>query len=379
MSDMEKYSIGIGDRFGKEGKAQLMAVMEINRIGIPVTPIWNKSNREHLLTGTTPESVRKEADEVVSELGWKAPYYVDADHVNLNSVDAFIPFSDFFTLDVAEAIHPGSEQFEGTYGDALAMAAQLNDHIRKQRTDSILMEISMDEVDRPQTPDELYRILKGLTTQGFLPNTVAPRFTGKFPKGVDYIGNVDLFEFEFERDLEVIRRSVTELGYPAGLKLSLHSGSDKFSLYPVIRRLLKKHGAGIHVKTAGTTWLEEVIGLARSGREGLSLAKEIYSRGFRRFEEMTAPYSSVLQIDPRKLPDPAEVITWNSSRFRETLTHDAGCSLYNADFRQLVHVSYKVAAELGNEFLDALDYYRTPVEEQVYHNLLEKHLKPLFG
>ena len=92
----------------------------------------------------------------------------------------------------------------------------------------------------------------------------APKFTGRFNKGVDYVGDLVQFEREFNDDLCVIAHAVKQYGLPANLKLSVHSGSDKFSLYPAIRRALAKHGAGVHVKTAGTTWLEEVIGLAEA-------------------------------------------------------------------------------------------------------------------
>src|SRR5512136_503889 len=99
---LSKYSMGIGDRFARQGQAQLRAVMEAKKLGAEIIPVWNKSNREHLIVHTHPDSVRAEADAAVKALGWKAPYHVDADHIGLKTVDNFIKGSDFFTLDVAD-------------------------------------------------------------------------------------------------------------------------------------------------------------------------------------------------------------------------------------------------------------------------------------
>ena len=85
------------------------------------------------------------------------------------------------------------------------------------------------------------------------------------------------FEKEFNEDLAVIAFAIKQYGLPATLKLSVHSGSDKFSIYAPMRRALARFDAGLHIKTAGTTWLEEVIGLAEAGGDGLALAKEIYA------------------------------------------------------------------------------------------------------
>jgi len=104
MKLLEKYSMGIGDRFGRQGKAQLQAMRLAWEEGIQVVPIWNKSFREHSIIGTRPADVRAEADAAVKALGWEKGYYVDADHINFKNVKTFIECSDFFTLDVAEEI-----------------------------------------------------------------------------------------------------------------------------------------------------------------------------------------------------------------------------------------------------------------------------------
>jgi len=101
---LAKYSIGIGDRFGRQGAAQLQAVQKAKAAGVEITPVWNKSNREHQIIGTNPQATRQEADQAVVKIGWDGQYFVDADHVNRFNVDLFLPVSDFFTLDVADAI-----------------------------------------------------------------------------------------------------------------------------------------------------------------------------------------------------------------------------------------------------------------------------------
>jgi hypothetical protein len=101
---LEKYSLGVGDRFAHEGKPQLAACMRAAEEGVIVIPVWNKSNREHKTVGSEPSSTRAAADAAVRALGWTSSYYVDADHINLDTVDRFLPASDFFTIDVAHAI-----------------------------------------------------------------------------------------------------------------------------------------------------------------------------------------------------------------------------------------------------------------------------------
>ncbi len=403
----DKYSFGTGDRFGREGKAQLRAIEEINRLGFPVVPVWNKSNREHELTGSTPESVRQEADEAVKANGWTGNYYVDADHITLENVDKFLTSSDFYTIDVARYIGKPADsklksdflrryakpnlpdfaargtdfdlnRFADMYLSAIMEVKQVYDYILSKKSDGFITEISMDEVATAQSPLDLFYILMELKHLDIEPHTIAPKFTGLFPKGVDYEGDTELFAEEFELDVRILKAAANQLDFQQAIRLSIHSGSDKFSIYPFIRDLLSKHDAGIHVKTAGTTWLEEVIGLARGGGDGLRIAKEVYLQAINRFDEFSAPYLSVLHLDPEKLPPVKDVLTWSSSHFANTLIHDQNCRDYNPNFRQLIHIAYKAAAEMGTEFMDALDYYRDPIEEQVYTNLIDRHLRRLF-
>src|SRR5436309_11861186 len=104
MLTLEKYSLGVGDRFAHQAKAKLEACRMAAARGVEVVPVWNKSNREHLIVGSEPDSVRAAADSAVKALNWTRGYHVDADHINLGTVDRFIEGSDFYTLDVASAI-----------------------------------------------------------------------------------------------------------------------------------------------------------------------------------------------------------------------------------------------------------------------------------
>ncbi len=409
-----KYSFGIGDRFAHQGLAQLQAIIKAKEAGISISPVWNKSNREHLIVGSEPVQLRAEADAAVKAGNWTDAYFVDADHINLNTVDKFIEASDFFTLDVADYIGksadnasiekfitdnksfigelmiPGIAQpfiitqelisaIAAKFLFAIEEAGRIYSHIAERKgADNFVTEVSMDEVNDPQTPVEMFFILKGLADQKIPAQTIAPKFTGRFNKGVDYVGDVNQFEKEFEEDILVIDYAVKMFGLPENLKLSVHSGSDKFSIYPVMGKLLRKYDKGIHVKTAGTTWLEEVIGLAIAGGDALELAKKIYIKGFEKMDELCAPYATVIDIDEAKLPTPEQVAAWTSQQFANALQHNPQCNEYNASMRQLIHVAYKVAANLGETYTDALKQHSKIIGQQVTENIFDRHIKRLF-
>ena len=410
-----KYSLGIGDRFNHEGNAQLRAIIKAKKNGVDVTPVWNKSNREHNIVHSEPEGTRVEADEAVRTLEWEDTYCVDADHINLTNVDRFIDHADFFTLDVAMYIGNESpaadvEEFielcvdlgekveipgiaepivvteellkkvAGKYLAAIKEAGKIYRHIvSKKGAGNFVTEVSMDEVETPQTPVDMFFILKMIANERIPAQTVAPKFTGRFNKGVDYVGDAEQFAKEFEQDVLVIDYAISEFGLPEDLKLSVHSGSDKFTIYPVMAEIIKKHNKGIHVKTAGTTWLEEVIGLAIAGDDGLDVAKEIYTNALARKDELCAPYADVIDIDDSKLPTLEEVAGWTGEKFANTLRHIPGHHDYNPNFRQLIHVGYKVAAEMGEEYTGLLKKYADVVGECVEENIYDRHLKRLFN
>lgn len=412
--ELGKYSFGIGDRFNHEGEAQLSALIEATSNGVEVTPVWNKSNREHDIVKSEPEGTRIEADNAVKSLGWESSYCVDADHINLSNVDRFIAHSDFFTLDVAMYIGnessaddvaafkksceifgdkvaiPGItepiiitdsllEEVAGKYLAAVKEARKIYLHIEAAKgVGNFVTEVSMDEVEEPQTPVDMFFIMKMLADAKIPAQTIAPKFTGRFNKGVDYVGDVEQFAKEFEQDVLVIDYAVKQFGLPEDLKMSVHSGSDKFTIYPIMAKIIKKHNKGLHVKTAGTTWLEEVIGLAISGDEGLAVAKEIYSSTLARKDELCVPYADVIDIDDAKLPTSDEVAGWTGEKFGNTLRHIPGHPDYNLNFRQLIHVGYKVAAEMGEKYTGLLEKYSDIIGSCVEENIYDRHLKRLF-
>ncbi|MGQ8337925.1 tagaturonate epimerase family protein [Sunxiuqinia sp. A32] len=409
-----KYSFGVGDRFNHEGQAQLRALMKAHARGVEITPVWNKSNREHNIVHSEPVGTRKEADEAVKSLGWTGFYCVDADHINLSNVDRFIQYSDFFTLDVADYTGNVSDEAEvvkfknscvslgtevsipgidetikitdelldsvaGKYLAAVREAGKIYRHILAVKGEgNYITEVSMDEVESPQTPVDMFFILKMIADEKIPAQTIAPKFTGRFNKGVDYVGDLDQFAKEFEQDVLVIDYAVKEFGLPADLKLSVHSGSDKFSIYPIMADVIKKYNKGLHVKTAGTTWLEEVIGLAVSGGEALVAAKEIYTSALERKDELCGPYADVIDIDESMLPTAEEVLGWTSEKFADALRHIPGHPDYNLNFRQLIHVGYKVAAEMGERYSDLLEKNAETVGRCVEENIYDRHLKRLF-
>jgi len=377
---ISKYSFGIGDRFAHEGVNQLKALIEAEkRFGVHFTPVWNKSNREHTIIGTEPASTRAEADAAVKALGYTDQYFCDADHIGLGNVDRFMDACDFFTLDVADFIGR-SGSLEDRYLTAVKEAGRIYRHIAERKgADNFVTEVSMDEVEVAQKPDEIHFILKALADEEIPLQTFAPKFTGRFNKGVDYEGDLAVFEKEFEEDLLVIEEAVKAYGLPENLKLSIHSGSDKFSIYPIMGRLIRKYDKGIHIKTAGTTWLEEIIGLSLADPDALRLAKDIYRIALTRMDELTVPYAAVIDVDKAKLPAPGVVDGWDAQTFAKTLRHDEKEPLYNPSFRQLIHVSFKVAAELRDRYYPALERHVDVIGREITDNLCDRHVALLFG
>ena len=411
---LQKYSIGTGDRFGCQGKAQLKAIIKAHEIGINIDIVWNKSYREHLITKTEPLDVLTEAQEAVRELNWDGNYYIDADHVDLSNIDKFIESSNYFTLDVAQFIGKRASdtdiksfirRYKHLTGEisipkinktlninieqikkvaehyllAIKEAGKIYKNVEmKKGKNNFIVEISMDETDKPQSPIEILFILAAIADEKIPIQVIAPKFIGRFNKGVDYMGDIEQFADSFKTLLAVIQFAKQEFLLPNNLKLSIHSGSDKFSIYESINDAIKKFETGIHLKTAGTTWLEELIGLAISGNDGLDLAKEIYIRAYNRYDELCEPYSMVINIDKQKLPDPKVVANWSSEEYIRSLTHDLSCPVYNPNFRQLLHIGYKIAAEMESQFKKSLKKYENTIAKNVTTNLFENHIKKLF-
>jgi hypothetical protein len=414
MVKLGKFSIGVGDRFAHQAKAQLEACILAGKAGVDIIPVWNKSNREHAIIGSEPTQVRAAADAAVAELGWTLPYYCDADHINLGTVERFLASCDFYTMDVADYIgkpaqqssidafvskHPellGTIQLEGSAASIEITAELLGQTAAKflfaiqeagkiyraivaaKGEGTFISEVSMDETDFAQTPAELLIILAAIADEGVPIQTIAPKFSGRFNKGVDYVGDASQFAREMALDMAAIRHAVAAYGLPDNLKLSVHSGSDKFSIYPAIYAAMQEFSTGVHLKTAGTNWLEELIGLAEAGGDGLALAKEIYAEAYAHSAELCAPYATVIDIDPAMLPTPDEVNGWTSDQYTSALRHDQSSPAYNPSLRQLLHVGFKVAAKMGPRYLALLEANEAVIAKNVTENLYVRHIKPVF-
>jgi len=415
---LPRFSVGVGDRFAHQAKAQLRACMMAGEAGVEVAPVWNKSNREHVIIGSEPGATRAAADRAVKEMGWTGPYFVDADHIGLKTMARFLEPCDFFTIDVAEEIgrpatasdvdafarrHPelvGEVRIpsiaEPFRTDAEFVKRVANKFLTAVETAGLIYraiaenkgvgrfvaEVSMDETDSPQTPVELLIILAAIADEGIPIQTIAPKFTGRFNKGVDYVGDVAQFAKEFREDVAAIAFAVDRYGLPENLKLSVHSGSDKFSIYRAIHEAVTTSGAGVHLKTAGTTWLEELIGLAEAGGSaadsGLAIAKEVYREAYAHADELMGPYAAVIDIDRAQLPRPQDVDGWTGEQYVAALRHDRSNAAYNQSFRQLLHVGFKVAAKMGERYLRALEENEAVVARNVTANLFERHIRPVF-
>jgi hypothetical protein len=411
---LNKYSVGVGDRFAHQAKAQLQACVKALQQGVEVAPVWNKSNREHNIIGSEPSRVRAAADAAVKVLGWKLPYFCDADHITAATVERFLGSCDFFTFDVADFIGqpakasdiesfvkrhpelkgsielPGADQafeitpelLEQTAQKFLAAVKKAGEVYRivlnVKGAGNFVPEVSMDETDRAQSPVELLIILAAIADEGIPVQTIAPKFSGRFNKGVDYVGDVAQFEREMVLDVAAIAYAVKQYGLPENLKLSVHSGSDKFSIYPAIHATMQRFNVGVHLKTAGTTWLEELIGLAEAGGEGLALAKEVYAEALAHREELCEPYATVIDIDPAKLPSADAVRGWTSEQCTSALRHVEGAPAYNPSVRQLLHVGFKVAAKMGPRYLKLLEANEAVIAKNVTENLYDRHIAPVF-
>jgi hypothetical protein len=313
---LSKYSVGTGDRFAHQARPQLQACIQALGSGIEVVPVWNKSNREHTIIGSEPLSVRQSADASVKELGWKLPYFCDADHITSQTVSRFLNACDFYTIDVADyiglAISAGnidefvkrrsgllgriqlestSESFEIT-SDILRRTAQkylaavkkaggvYRVIVKAKGKGNFIPEVSMDETDTAQSPVELLIILAAMSDEGIPVQTIAPKFSGRFNKGVDYVGNVAQFEREFALDVAALAYATAHFGLPENLKINVHSGSDKFSIYPAIHATMKRFDAGVAPQNGRNNMAERADWSGRVQRRRAEVGQRNLCRSF---------------------------------------------------------------------------------------------------
>jgi hypothetical protein len=183
-------------------------------------------------------------------------------------------------------------------------------------------------------------------------------------------------------DMAAIRHAVNHYGLPANLKLSVHSGSDKFSIYPAIHASMKKFSTGVHLKTAGTTWLEELIGLAEAGGDGLALAKEIYAEALCAFApSLCAPYATVIDIDPANCPLRPIVDGWSSGAIHgSALRHDEAARLPTTQqpCANCCMSASRLRPRWARAIFDLLEANETIVAKNVTENLYARHISPVF-
>jgi len=377
-------SFGFGDRLGLATPGHIAAVK-----GTKFAPIFaQQSVRENTRTGRPLQQVMDDAQRAVDAANWDAPWGADADH--LKSVEELQPFVEagytFFTVDPGEHVDNDAdtdsvdvlkqkvatfnwdelsalylsgndEQVWGRfdaealmratvkYGRAIqhviTMFKRLSD--LKEKFD---FEMSVDETDAPTTPLEHYFIANELARTGVKFSSLAPRFIGSFEKGVDYIGDLDALDIELSKHAAVT-------AYFGTYKLSLHSGSDKLSVYP----LLAKHwGERVHVKTAGTSYLEALRVLAKHEPD---LFSKIYALGWERYEEDRKTYHVSAELS--KLPK----------------TDDLPSLLEDFHAREVLHVTFGSAlARYGVELKTALVNH----DDEYFYGLkthFDKHLNLL--
>jgi hypothetical protein len=377
-------SFGFGDRLGLATPGHIAALRETT-----FAPVFaQQSVRENTRTGRTPQQVMDDAKRAVDAAGWDLPWGADADH--LKTVEDIHPFVDagytFFTVDPGEYVdnsadadsldvlkqkvkrinweeetarylNQNGEQAWGQFDEESLMRAVVKygkaiDHVvtmfnrLSQMKDVFDFEVSVDETDSPTTPIEHYFIASELTRLDVRFTSLAPRFIGRFEKGVDYIGDLNALDTELEKHAAVTQ-------YFGTYKLSLHSGSDKFSVYPLIANYW---GERIHVKTAGTSYLEALRVLATCEP---ALFLKIYSLGMERYEVDKKSYH--VSADLALLPN----------------TSDLPSLLNDFHAREVLHVTFGSAlTKFGPELKQALVKHETVYLEGLQAHF-EKHLRLL--
>ncbi len=395
-------SAGLGDRLGLATPGHVRAV----RQSAGIAPFFaQQSVRENARTGRTAVDVIDDAMWGLLQEGWRAPWGADADHLKTpEDLDAGVAAGyTFFTLDPGEYVDASAQTVplaeleakrdalpwrdldttqadlrsaylqrtfrldggasltfdeEGLwrgaakYGHALAHVARMYHRLRHSTRDFEL-EVSVDETDLPTTPLEHYLIASELKRLQVRWVSLAPRYVGRFEKGVDYIGDLK----EFERDLALQAAVARTIG---PYKLGVHSGSDKFTLYPLFAR----HTSGlVHLKTAGTSYLEALRAIA-----GVKppLFRLIYELAFERYEQDRTSYH--VSAEAARAPKP-----------REVTDAELPAVLDQFDAREMLHVTFGSAlAAYGERLKNTL----LGNEEAYYEALVThfaRHLRPLIG
>ena len=397
-------SVGTGDRLGMATPGHVRAFKGIN--ASPV--LAQQSIRELSRTRRSPHEVVDDAMWGVLQAGYRDGFGADADHVK--TIDEMNLMLDvgftMYTVDPGETVDdavagvdPGelSErvaalpwhvlesteedcrrryagrsiaisgyrggfllelgvqdvlQAAAKYGHALARTVTLYRHLASRcPRDRYVFEVAVDETDTPTNAAEHFFVASELQRLGVRWESLAPRFCGAFFKGVDYVGDPAQFRSEFNKHVKIAEHF-------GGYKLSLHSGSDKFSIYPIVAELA---GDAVHIKTSGTSYLEALRVVASVDP---ALFREILAR--RRYDEERIEYC--VGADARKVVD--------VDRLRD---EDLPLALDQPDTRQVCHVTF--GAVLTSKGRDGRPFLRDRLvkvvsdNEERYYRLLEEHFR----
>lgn len=255
-----------------------------------------------------------------------------------------------WTFDVGEGVTLSFDEDELArivyiYGDAIDFAMSIWERFFADNPSGADFEVSIDETATPTTPLEHFFVANELIRRGAKPATIAPRFCGEFQKGIDYIGDLD----QFDREMAVHAALARHFGY----KLSIHSGSDKFSVFPSIGKHTRGH---FHVKTAGTNWLEAMRVVAEKDPQ---LYRDVHAFALESFPEATTYYHVTTNLGNIPALD--------------TLSDAELPALFeNNDARQLIHITYGLI--LGRDDLKQRLYTLWKQEAEAYAQALDKHI-----
>jgi hypothetical protein len=395
-----KKSAGCGDRLGLGTPGHIRAIRHSTMA--PIFP--QQSIRENARTGRTPQEVIDDAMWGIFQEGWREPFGADADHLKTpDDIDSCVSAGfTFYTIDPGEhvdneantapvdllrkkvdalpwtnlettwqatrdslenrAIDLGDfnirlEEEEllraaAKYGKVVAHTVMMYRHLEQRMNGNPFeLEMSVDETDTVTTLAEHIYIAHELKRLGVKWVSLAPRYVGTFEKGVDYIGDLAEFERSFAAHLAVAKTF-------GPYKLSLHSGSDKFSVYPIAGRLA---GNLVHLKTAGTSYLEALRTIAQSNpalfRRIVAFAKERYPID-RASYHVSAEVTKVADAD--RLPDSALTSLLEDFDAREVLHVTFGSVLNNPDFREPFFATLRD-------------------DEEAYYKMLEIHFNKHFA
>jgi tagaturonate epimerase len=395
-------SAGMGDRIGLATPGHVRAV---RATGSAISPIFaQQSIREMTRTQRTPQQVMDDATWGIFQEGWQAGAGADADHLKTpEDIDACLAAGySFFTIDpgahvdnraetadlaalrelagmLPDQIWPGKSGLSGRdfdveglkihfdeftltkaavkYGRALEHVSSMYHHLGRSAGQlPFELEVSVDETEQPTSHAEHLYIASELKRLGVRWVSLAPRYVGSFEKGVDYIGDISAFERDFAGHAAIARHF-------GPYKLSLHSGSDKFSVYPITARLT--HGL-VHLKTAGTSYLEALRTIASVD---VDLFREIYLFARERYETDKVSYHVSAELDSAPLPEDV---------------HDCTTLLDQFDARQILHIAFGsvLAGRAADGNYRFRDRFISMLHEhsELYTGYLEKHfirhLKP---